>query len=516
MRISFSLNAVGFSSGKRRPWIAEIRGRHERFGYVRKFLRPAIEYGRKDRPERLWYSIREGDLCEVQEHVKGSKLRRYFAIVRRDGLSEIPSQQVSAEIESRDEKLKRPLGTDVYSAARERVAWIFDNFPRVVVSFSGGKDSTVLLHLAADEARKRRRRIGVLFIDWEAQYDMTIRHVGRCLDDYADCVDPHWVALPLTTVNACSQIEPEWTCWAPDRRKAWVREPPARAITDPRFFPFYRHAMTFEEFVPHFGNWYAQGQLTCCLVGLRAQESLNRFRALVMRGKTKFAGRAWTTWLGGPAWNAYPIYDWRTEDIWTYTAREKKSYNSVYDRMHAAGLTPHQMRVCEPYGDEQRRGLWLYHILEPETWPKVVARVAGAGTGAIYCAERGSVMGNAQIAKPDGHTWRSFTELLLTTMPPPTAAHYRAKIAVWTNWWVKHLDGRGPIAPYDESPGDLSGRDQFTWRRVCKVLLKNDYWCKGLGFSPNVNVNAGRYQESVRKKIAKWSGSKKEEANAQT
>lgn len=42
---------------------------------------------------------------------------------------------------------KQPLGIDVYRAAKERIAWTFDTFPRIYVSFSGGKDSNTLAFL---------------------------------------------------------------------------------------------------------------------------------------------------------------------------------------------------------------------------------------------------------------------------------------------------------------------------------------------------------------------------------
>ena len=71
--------------------------------------------------------------------------------------------------------------------------------------------------------------------------------------------------------------------------------------------------------------------------------------------------------------------------------------------MHQAGLTPHQMRICQPYGDDQRKGLWLFQIIEPETWGKVVARVNGANAGALYAKDSGNILGNLKITKPDGH-----------------------------------------------------------------------------------------------------------------
>lgn len=73
---------------------------------------------------------------------------------------------------------KQYLGLNVLEAARQRISWTFDVFPRIYVSFSGGKDSTVMLHLVMDEAIKRGRKIGVLFVDLEGQYKIG-RNVRR-------------------------------------------------------------------------------------------------------------------------------------------------------------------------------------------------------------------------------------------------------------------------------------------------------------------------------------------------
>lgn len=398
--------------------------------------------------------------------------------------------------------VKRGLGISVLEAARQRIAWTFDTFPRIYVSFSGGKDSSVMLHLVMEEAIRRGRKVGLLFVDWEAQYQLTIEHVQACFDLYRAHIEPYWVALPLTTTNAVSVFEPEWVCWEPG--KEWVRPQPADAITDGAALPFYTHAMTFEDFVPAFGHWYSAKdgpeQLTACFVGIRTAESLNRWRALKGDGwKSSFEGRAWTTYTGHATYNIYPIYDWRVEDVWTYYAQSGKPYNHLYDRMHQAGLTLHQMRICEPYGDEQRKGLWLFHVIEPETWGRIVARVAGANSGALYARETGNVLGNAKIALPEGHTWESFAMLLLETMPTKTAEHYKNKIAVWLHWYRE----RGyEIA--DELPEDTGAKDKPSWRRVCKMLLKNDYWAKTLCFSPTKSEAYARYEKVMRKRRQQW------------
>lgn len=395
---------------------------------------------------------------------------------------------------------KRYLDLSVYEAARQRMAYVMRTFERVYVSFSGGKDSSVMMHLAIEEARKAGRLpLDVLFVDLEAQYSRTIEHVRSMVERPE--VRCHWICLPLSTPNAVSVHEPIWTVWDPEKKDKWVRDKPSMpyVVSDPSYFPFYRNAMTFEDFVPAFAEWFGGGALTACLVGIRSDESLNRFRTIMTENKTRHADLAWTTKVGPNVFNAYPIYDWRTEDVWTANARNSWSYNQVYDLMAQAGLSIHQMRICEPYGPDQRKGLWLYHLLEPETWPKVAARVAGANFGAMYAGEK--ILGNIKVEKPDGHTWESYALFLLETMPPPTAEHYKNKISKYLKWWI---DRDYPSGIPDWQPGDTGSGDVPSWRRICKTILRNDYWCRTLYFSQTKPENYNRYKEMMKKKREEW------------
>src|SRR5690606_2528221 len=108
------------------------------------------------------------------------------------------------------------------------------------------------------------------------------------------------------------------------------------------------------------------------------------FRTIKSESKEPYSDWNWTTRISESVWNAYPIYDWKTEDVWTANGRFGWDYNRVYDLMHLAGLTLSQMRLCQPYGDDQRKGLYLFKILEPETWQRVVSRVEGANFGNRY------------------------------------------------------------------------------------------------------------------------------------
>jgi predicted phosphoadenosine phosphosulfate sulfurtransferase len=392
---------------------------------------------------------------------------------------------------------KKYLDINVLEAAQKRISFVFDEFPRIYLSFSGGKDSTVMLHLVMDEAIKRNRKVGVLFIDLEGQYKLTIDHIQEMYKLYADHIEPYWVALPISLRNAVSQYQPKWICWEPKKKSEWIREPPKMAITDQDYFPFYRYAMEFEEFTPAFGKWYAKEQLCACFVGIRADESLNRYRTIV-RDKNKFMDRGFTTWCGEGLFNIYPIYDWRTKDIWIYNGRFKKPYNKLYDLMDKAGLSIHQARICQPYGDDQRKGLWLFHIIEPETWGKVVTRVNGANQGSLYAQETGNILGNIKIKKPEGHTWKSFAELLLASMPEKTREHFENKILVFLKWYA---DRGYPNGIPDD--GELT-KEAPNWKRVCKALLRNDYWCKGLSFSQTKSTAYDKYMKIMKKRRQMW------------
>jgi predicted phosphoadenosine phosphosulfate sulfurtransferase len=165
--------------------------------------------------------------------------------------------------------MKKPIGINVLDAAISRIEWVFDNFPKIYVSFSGGKDSSVMLHLVMDIAIKRGRKVGLLFIDLEAQYKLTIDHVSELFDIYADYIDPYWIALPLHLRNAVSQFQPHWICWDKTAVGDWVRKPPKIAITDESAFSFFRYGMEFEEFVPEFGHFFGGKEPTACFIGSR-------------------------------------------------------------------------------------------------------------------------------------------------------------------------------------------------------------------------------------------------------
>ena len=409
---------------------------------------------------------------------------------------------------------------NVLDAARKRVKYTFDNFESIYLSFSGGKDSSVMFHLAMEEAIKRDRIIGILIVDLEAQYTSTISHINEMLDMYEKNIEVFWVCLPISLRNAVSNYQPKWTAWGEDNKDVWVREKPKRngVISKSNQLPFFYDDMEFEEFIILFGDWYNKDDETACMVGIRCDESLNRFRTIASKVKERHNDKAYTTKVIDGLYNVYPIYDWKTEDIWRYHSKyPQMPHNVVYDQMHKAGVKISQQRLCQPYGDDQRRGLWLYHLLEPDTWYKLIARVNGVNSGALYIQENGNITGYNKIYKPENHTWKSFCKLLLRTMPKKTRDHYIERFIKFIAGWKR----RGYEIIPDEAPLELENKYWApSWRRLCKVLLRNDYWCKGLGMTQPKSEAYKKYIElkkcekkkdmDTKKQLIKEANKKKE------
>lgn len=376
-------------------------------------------------------------------------------------------------------KVKKYQKESVLQASKKRISDSFDAFKKLYVSFSGGKDSTVMLHLVLEEAKKRNTKVGVLIIDLEAQYQDTVKHIEQIVNQYSENIDLHWVCAELLLRNAVSNYEPRWICWDEEKKDVWVRQKPKQA-SDLSQYDFYIPKMEFEEFMVLWGQWYSDGELTGAFIGIRSDESLHRYRAIASEKHGLMLNDwKWTTKIDQSLYNVYPIYDWKTQDIWIFHGKfPELTHNRIYDKMNMAGVKLADQRLCQPYGDDQRKGLWLYHILEPETWYKVVSRVNGVNSGALYIQETGNMTGYNKITKPEGHTWKSFCNLLLSTLPKKTQEHYKVRFKKFIAGW----QDRGYKSIPDEAPINLENMCWVpSWRRLCKVILRNDYWCKGLG-----------------------------------
>lgn len=387
---------------------------------------------------------------------------------------------------------------NVYDAAINRYDIVLNEFDNYYVSVSGGKDSSIMLQLMAQEARKYGKKFSVLYIDLEAQYQATIGHINALIDATKDVVENwYWCALPLSLRNAVSAIQPKWICWDKKDKEKWVREYPTKRkdivlVTEdsiPDGWDWFFRGMEFEEFILWFAKWFNEthGGKTAAGIGIRSDESLNRFRTIVSDKKERYKNYPWTTRVYCKSkvlncWNFFPLYDWRTEDDWTAVAKLNLLFNPIYELMYKNGLSIYEQRLCQPYGDDQRKGLDQYRTLEPETWEKVLNRVEGVNFGNIYC--RTSLLGNIKSEKPDNLTWEQYAVFLLESIgmyAPEVRDHYHTKIKTFLQWYEK--DGISLEQIPDEADKKLeSSKKAASWRRIARAIEKNDFWMSRLSF----------------------------------
>lgn len=248
---------------------------------------------------------------------------------------------------------KREVEDDVLTLARRRFDFLHERFDRIVVGFSGGKDSTVCLQLAIEAAERHGRLpVDAYFIDEEAIPPETVDYVARVA--LMPTVRMHWIGGPTKHRNACSTVEPWWYCWDPTKRDLWCREPVEGMIFDEVFPKIDTANFSTYYFGPDNGR-------VANVVGLRTQESLNRYQAVAnnKEGFECFLGgasirpyeRAYIR-TGDHVTRAFPIYDWTHEDVWLAPWRFGWDYNRSYDLMAACGVTLHEQRVAPPFGEQ--------------------------------------------------------------------------------------------------------------------------------------------------------------------
>lgn len=404
---------------------------------------------------------------------------------------------------------------NVYELTQERLKVIFSEFDNIYVSFSGGKDSGVLLSLCIDYIRRNnlKTRLGVFHIDYEIQYKMTVDYVNRILRDNKDILDVYHICVPFCVSTCTSMFQPFWRPWAPDKKKQWVRPMPNDALTQ-EDFPFYNTQMYDYEFQMRFASWLHEKKdavRTCCLVGIRTQESLNRWRCIYHNRKFRmYHNYRWSTKIGNDIYNMYPIYDWKTTDVWVANGKFKWDYNKLYDIYYKAGVKLDKQRVASPFISEAIESLALYKAIDPDTWGKMVGRVNGVNFTNIYGNTH--AMGWQTIKLPEGYTWREFMYFLLSTLPDKTRKNYLQKLSVSVNFWrtkggclsdetiQKLIEAKVPFVVLDKSnyktkkrPVKMEYLDDIdisefreipTYKRICICIMKNDHSCKYMGFAP--------------------------------
>ena len=299
----------------------------------------------------------------------------------------------------------------VLEATRERISYLFDEYDNIQLSFSGGKDSTVLFYLLDEEARRRGRQFYLYFLDQEAEYQGTIDFVDYCMRH--DTVIPLWYQVPIFMTNAVSHEQ--LFLWAWGEGEQWVREKSDISIhkIDKKY------PKRFHKFNLWVGrNLEKREGRSVSIIGLRGEESPDR--RFVMFGED--SQLFWLRRKGTPH-KAYPIIDWSYTDIWKYLIENKKRYNNVYDKMYMLGLDLRKMRVSNLIHEKAFKCLADLQELEPETYNKLEQRLKGVHCASMYGKE--DIVYSIKKLPSKFATWKEYKDFLLDSIHPDLSKIFR-------------------------------------------------------------------------------------------
>lgn len=264
---------------------------------------------------------------------------------------------------------------NVLQAARERVKYVFDNYPdeRIFVNFSGGKDSSCVLFLCIEHAELHNRKFNIIFVDQEIENIITVKYIESIRKKYNNIYRKfYWV---------CPNMWRKVTFLDDRVIEVWSKDPDknVRPLPDDCF----HHDMTMK--MPKksglirkiSSSFYAEQKINDCafFIGLRAEESLRRYVAVTSRDG--IPGIPWSSkGTGKGNMSFYPIYDWYDKDDWKYIVDNDFPYNPLYDLYWQKNLPVQEMRTASILNLNALKKIEIIKEVDIDYYDMIVKKIA--------------------------------------------------------------------------------------------------------------------------------------------
>lgn len=368
-------------------------------------------------------------------------------------------------------KKERPELGDVIEATQDRFDEAWDEFDTIAIAFSGGKDSNSVLQMALDAWERnggKDRPLQLIHTDDEFVFPETEAFVKRVAQDPR--IEIWWCALPVKYRNGCSWDQPWWYPWHPDKQDKWLREKPVLEeiegahlveLDHPRMEEFEIGEDEHSTLIKHLLHDQPAGEdygKILELTGLRASESMARFRGVMVSG-------GWLTDRKeemDDVWMGRPVYDWHDPDLWAAHLRFDWDYNVTYDKLAKYGVSPGNMRTAHPYAEESFANReWLKSL-----WPDLYERAKHRVPGAKAAFEHGKDL--FQVKKHEEQTWREKAYQLLAGYEDE---ELREKQRSRIQNRIDNHHRRATMPLHDTTSCPYCGD---SWKRYAKMLYRGD------------------------------------------
>lgn len=368
--------------------------------------------------------------------------------------------------------------TNVFDEALSRIRMLFDTHEDIIVSMSGGKDSTVLFHLALMVAKEKDRLpLKVFWLDQEAEWQATVDYMDKLMR--MPEVEPYWYQIPFEFTNSLSAQTNFLSVFDESCKEKWIHQKSDISIKEnPTKYN------RFHDLVSNLPKAITDKECAV-LIGMRISESPAR-RITIVNSNAKWHGITWCSSLNGNIRKFWPIYDFTDSDIWTALAKNHWEYNKVYDMMYQYGVPKTNMRVSALIHETAWRSMGMLQEFEPKTYNKFVARVCGSSTFSHVLDGDDLMPKTLPIAFKD---WKEYRDYLLVHITKPE--YWELFRKRWKN------------------------QDSEDWYGIhVREIIVNDIdgtINKNYKLNKNTRITSGKYEDKHRKQFEEYMKGREED-----